>query len=208
MADDRLLSRRGWALVVALLVGAYIVWISIPATRQVEGSWVTDFSDRRKLVGYADAVFVGRVIERTEEVADLRWPSTRFRVEVLEVIKSTRRLDPSKLDSEPSRQISLPSSVIVDQYGGYTRDLSGKLVKVVFDGQELLEPGRTYVLATSMMPIAAGTTSCRWALCRRTMPRLATRQWIASDVLPPSRYRMRPVLPTRLVSLWPQDALR
>jgi len=149
MADDRLLSRRGWALVVALLVGAYIVWISIPATRQVEGSWVTDFSDRRKLVGYADAVFVGRVIERTEEVADLRWPSTRFRVEVLEVIKSTRRLDPSKLDSEPSRQISLPSSVIVDQYGGYTRDLSGKLVKVVFDGQELLEPGRTYVLATS-----------------------------------------------------------
>ncbi len=127
----------------ALLVAAYLVWISILATRQIEGSWVTDFSDRRKLVGYADAVFEGRVIERTEEVADLRWPSTRSRVEVLEVIKSTHRLDPSKSDSEPSRQVSLPSSVIVDQYGGYTRDLNGKLVKVVFDGQELLEPGGT-----------------------------------------------------------------
>ena len=149
MAGNRALSRRVWVLVCALLVAAYVVWISIPATRQVEGSWVTDFSDRRKLVGYADAVFVGRVIERTEEVADLRWPSTRFRVQVLEVIKSTRRLDPSKPDSEPSRQVSLPSSIIVDQYGGYTRDLNGKLVKVVFDGQELLEPGGTYVLATS-----------------------------------------------------------
>lgn len=85
-----------------------------------------DTSDDRRLVGFADNVFVGRVLARAGQTDELSMPETQFRVEVVDTIKG-----------------SLAGTVTVNQFGG-TAD--GRTV--LLEGDPLLEPGRTYLLAT------------------------------------------------------------
>ena len=87
----------------------------------------THASSTAQLVGFADNIFLGRVVA-TAGQQDGFVPQTRFRIEVVESFKG-----------------ALHGSVIVNQQGGYRR-ARNELVLVSGDG--LLEVGRTYLIAT------------------------------------------------------------
>ena len=92
---------------------------------------VTDFTDDRKLVGFADDVFVGRVVgERGTNIVG-QTLETQFDVQVVRPIKGT-----------------LSGTVIVSQDGGV--DDAG--MTVIVDGDEPLAAGRTYVFASRTNP--------------------------------------------------------
>jgi hypothetical protein len=115
---------------------------------------VIDPSDLRRLVGFSDAVFVGRVAEEMghDVPEDNPFPRTQFRVEVVATIKARQRVN-QQLESEPSVAAQLGSSVTVDQYGGYSRDPSGKRVLELMEGMPLLVAGETYLLSTRYDPV-------------------------------------------------------
>jgi hypothetical protein len=145
--------RLAWLLPVGILLGGYLVWANIAQVRIAHGGWIADFNDPRQLVGTAEAVFVGRVIEQVGEARSTNpFPRTQFKVEVLQSIKSVRKLNPHSFDSLPAEPAPLADVVTVDQYGGYTRDQTGKLTLVLMDGQHLLVPGQTYLFATAFDP--------------------------------------------------------
>lgn len=99
-----------------------------PSTvRRMHASWVTDLSDRRRLTGLADAVFIGRVGGITGTKAPVMVPETQFAVEVQRTFKGT-----------------VAPSVTVNQEGG--KDARDGMT-VLYEGDRLLEPGRTYVFA-------------------------------------------------------------
>ncbi len=102
---------------------------------RVEYVAVTDFSDDRRLVGFADDVFLGRVLGHQRTVEREPITETEFRVEVIEAIKG-----------------SLGGEVVVTQHGGY---VAGRHEIQLMEGDRLLEPGRTYLFATK--GTAAGT---------------------------------------------------
>ncbi len=132
-----------------LLVAAYLAWWNMEVVRSAEGAFDFDVGDPRRLVGFSDAVFVGRVVDQvgSSAPADDPFPRTQFRVQVLRGIKSVRRSE-GQVNSLPSEPTVLPDSVVVDQYGGYERDSTGKQVLWLMNGVPLLEPGKTYLLAT------------------------------------------------------------
>ena len=135
-------------MLLVILLGAYLAWANIEQVTRVHGSWVTDFHDTTRLVGYAEAVFVGRVVEQVQEIDDKPLPHTQFKVQVLQPIKATRKVNPRSIESE---QVPNPLAdiVVVDQYGGHIRDNTGKRTLVLVDDQPLLVPGQTYLLATA-----------------------------------------------------------
>ena len=126
-----------------------------PVPASVEGlDFGFEVRDERQLVGDADNVFVGRVLEQVgseEPVYEAAGdpsvapdtPETRFSVEVEENIKG-------KLDG----------AVEVNQNGGYAAFVAaegpekGKRVRsiVLFEGDPLLETGRRYMLVTNFDP--------------------------------------------------------
>lgn len=89
-----------------------------------------DTSDDRRLVGFADNVFFGHVAAKTGETAELSVPETQFEVRVLEVVKG-----------------GVAGTITVNQFGGVK---DGRLVRM--EGDQLLEPGQTYLLATRSRP--------------------------------------------------------
>jgi hypothetical protein len=138
---------------LGLLLGGYVVWANTAQVRSAHGGWIADFNDPRQLVGAAQAVFVGRVVEQSGQEEDYpHFPRTQFKVEALHAIKSVRKLDPNSIESLPAEPAPLPDVVTVDQYGGYTRNPTGKLTLALMDGQHLLVPGQTYLLATAYDP--------------------------------------------------------
>jgi hypothetical protein len=99
--------------------------------RHVQTLAVTDFTDDRRLVGFADDVFVGKVVgERGTSIVG-QTLETQFDVQVVRPIKGTLR-----------------GTVIVSQDGGV--DDTG--VTVIVDGDEPLTAGRTYVFASRTNP--------------------------------------------------------
>ncbi|MFO7296390.1 MAG: hypothetical protein C0P72_010255 [Clostridia bacterium] len=113
---------------VGLGVGGYYVYKEVTRPAIIRATFVTDFKDPRKLVGYSDNVFVGRVIEQTGVIERAGTPETQFKVEVLENIKG-----------------KLEGTVIVNQQGGYDRE-TGRLY--LMEGDTLLQPGKMYLFAT------------------------------------------------------------
>ncbi|MCM6772009.1 hypothetical protein NDR87_03050 [Nocardia sp. CDC159] len=98
-------------------------------TRVVEPSWAFDPGDQRQLAGWADAVFVGTVMEKSG--TDSRMPAlpeTQFRVKVVETLKG----NPTE-------------SVTVNQQGGYVAG-KGELVLVYND--QMISVGKSYLFAT------------------------------------------------------------
>lgn len=96
---------------------------------RVQASSVTDVSDDRRLVGFADNVFIGRVQEQLETHSpDNIFPETLFSVEVIKNIKG-----------------ELTGTVIVNQQGGYSEE---DKVIYLFEDDTLLEVGKIYLFAT------------------------------------------------------------
>lgn len=98
----------------------------VAETVALHANQAIDTSDDRRLVGFADDVFVGEVLARTGQTSELAVPETQYSVRVLEVVKG-----------------ALAGTVTVNQFGG---DKGGRPVRL--DGDELLEPGQTYLFAT------------------------------------------------------------
>ena len=120
---------------LAIAAAAAINGFDRPATPAPESHVatlaVTDFADDRKLVGFADDVFVGKVVgERgTTQVESLL--ETQFDVQVVRPIKGT-----------------LEGTIVVSQEGG----VDEKGVTVTVDGDEPLAVGQTYVFASRTNP--------------------------------------------------------
>ena len=94
--------------------------------------WVIDRSNDRELVGLAQDVFFGRVVEKSGQTQEYGWPETQFEVEVLEILKG-----------------SLSGTVTVNQEGGSYNDDSNYRMEGV---PVLLEPGNSYLFATRHLP--------------------------------------------------------
>ena len=86
-------------------------------------------TDDRELVGFADNVFIGKVIAQTGNETD-DFPQTQFSVKVLENIKG-----------------NLDGTVTVNQFGGYEY-ANGEKYLSLMEGDTLLNPGKKYLFAT------------------------------------------------------------
>ena len=99
-----------------------------PSAGGGQASYVTDFSDDRKLVGFADDVFFGQVVENLGTSERQGLPESQFRVQVLETLKG-----------------SLGGEVTINQSGEFHMDGSQE----EFMGEPaLLERGNSYLLVT------------------------------------------------------------
>ncbi len=76
-------------LLSVLLAAALVSCSPGPPTGGGQASYVTDFSDDRKLVGFADDVFFGQVVENLGTSERQGLPESQFRVQVLETLKGT-----------------------------------------------------------------------------------------------------------------------
>lgn len=104
-------------------------------TVRVDVAYGFEVKDEEKLVGFAENVFTGRVIERvgSEEMSvpsDSGIPQTQFTVRPLENIKG-----------------ELTGPVTVNQQGGSMKQ-NGEKKKVLIEGDPLLEPGEEYLFVT------------------------------------------------------------
>jgi hypothetical protein len=134
-------SRRKWYLLAAPALAATIA-LSIagpglltnspsenPVIKTVPYSNAFDVTDPQRLVGWSDAVFVGKVIEKSGEKSHDGLPETQFKVEVSENIKGT-----------------LKGAVTVNQQGGY----EGNNL-ILIENDKLLEKGETYLFVTKYL---------------------------------------------------------
>ena len=97
-------------------------------TSPIEFITVTDFSDDRRLAGFAQDVFIGRVAGEGRAIDKEPVLETQFPVDVLETIKGSAK-----------------GRVLVAQTGGH---LPGGNELRLMDGDQLLVPARTYLFAT------------------------------------------------------------
>ena len=117
------------ALFTASVIGSagWKLWCAVAPASYAQVQCVTDFSDDRKLAGFADDIFFGRVDRRLGQV-DGPVPRTQFRVTVLETLKG-----------------SLSGPIVVSQEGGTDR----LCIKFrMADDPHLIESGKTYLLFT------------------------------------------------------------
>jgi hypothetical protein len=95
--------------------------------KHMYASFVTDFSDRRRLAGFADAVFIGRVDAVAGTKSPSMAPETQFSVQVQRTLKG-----------------AVKGSVVVNQEGG--KD-PGDGSTILYEDDQLLQPGHAYVFA-------------------------------------------------------------
>ena len=93
----------------------------------------TDLSDDRKLSGFVQNIFIGKVLEKSGQTEERGWPETQFKVRVLDVLKG-----------------ELEGEIIVNQQGGI-READGSIYRREGD-LELLQTGRAYLFATRTFP--------------------------------------------------------
>jgi hypothetical protein len=103
-----------------------------PRIIRIESTQVADFSDDRRLAGFAEDVFLGQVAGAGSTIDKPPLVETDFPVRVLETIKGSAR-----------------GTVTVTQQGGY---LPGNNELQLIDGDPPLQPGRTYLFATRSDP--------------------------------------------------------
>lgn len=104
------------------------------STPNAEAVYFFDVKDKRKLVGFAEQVFLGRVVEKvgseSKETTNPGTviPQTQFSVDVLKVLKG-----------------EISGEIIVNQQGGYDPEDEST---VLMEGDPLLKPGNTYLFTT------------------------------------------------------------
>jgi hypothetical protein len=140
-------------LPLSIIFTAYLIWANTPQTVSVHGGSVTDFANPRRLVGYAEAVFVGQVIEQVDTQITTPLPQTQFKVEVVTPLKAIRRRDANQQATLPADATVLPSTITINQYGGYTRNALGKKQLVLANEIPLVVPGHLYIFATRYDPV-------------------------------------------------------
>jgi hypothetical protein len=95
---------------------------------------VTDFSDDRRLAGFAENVFFGRVTGDGSTTEGDPLPETNFPVQVIETLKGSAG----------------SGSVVVVQQRGQVRGRDDE--QVLLEGDQALQPGQTYLFATRSDP--------------------------------------------------------
>lgn len=100
-----------------------------PIIKTIENSSAFDLSDTPQLVGWADNVFIGKVLVQDGTKSLDGIPETQFKVEVTDNIKG-----------------ELDGPVIVNQQGGYKED---ELILVEDD--QLLKEGQSYLFVTKYL---------------------------------------------------------
>ncbi|AZI65756.1 MULTISPECIES: hypothetical protein [unclassified Rhodococcus (in: high G+C Gram-positive bacteria)] len=94
-----------------------------------DASWVIDIQDQRQVAGFADAVFVGTVLEQSGFAADRSAvPETQFRVQVSNSLKG-----------------EVAEEVTVNQQGG-TDPKTGEVI--LLEEDPMIEVGKSYLFAT------------------------------------------------------------
>jgi hypothetical protein len=100
-----------------------------PVIKTVEYSNTFDVSNPNLLVGWADSVFIGKVVEQSGTKALDGLPETQFKVEVVETIKG-----------------DLTGTVTVNQQGGYD---GNELILV--ENDSMLTKGKSYLFVTKYL---------------------------------------------------------
>lgn len=123
------------SLAVMFIFVAGFIGINVSGDDDVQvinghNNYIDDFTDKRKLVGASHNVFVGKVIEETDQKSLDGTPETQFSVKVLQNIKG-----------------NLNGNVTVNQQGGFY-EKEGKKYLLIYNEDELLVPGETYLFAT------------------------------------------------------------
>lgn len=123
-----------------LAVGLYKNIIPLPIVSSVHQSYITDFSDDKKLMGATHNVFVGKVIKKSGTKNLGIGPETQFSVEVVSNIKG-----------------NLSGIVTVNQLGGYQKgilylleggDSNASESSKESSSDKLLDVGKTYLFAS------------------------------------------------------------
>jgi len=127
-------------ILLAGLIGTGLWVVQTSKINYINADFAFNVSDDRELVGFADNVFIGKVIAQTgdkpntppAEAGNVSGfsPQTQFSVEVLENIKG-----------------NLNGIITVSQYGGY-EEKGGVNELHLIEGDKLLEPGKTHLFAT------------------------------------------------------------
>jgi len=112
---------------VSVLLIITLYFLTLNNVTSIHSSSVINRTDDRELVGFADNVFIGKVISQSGNKKLGAMPETQFKVEVLDNIKG-----------------KLEGTIIVNQQGG--RDEDGQLY--LFDNDKMLELGKTYLFIT------------------------------------------------------------
>ncbi|HET7627389.1 MAG TPA: hypothetical protein VFK44_03275 [Bacillales bacterium] len=130
--------KRHWSLIVAPVAACLMAAMFFfpvfftnhpsenPEIRTMTQSNAFDVSNTRKLVGWSDNVFIGKVFEKVGTKSPLSYPETQFKVKVLKNIKG-----------------SFNGTIKVNQQGGYE---GNKLYLI--QGDQLLKEGQTYLFVT------------------------------------------------------------
>jgi hypothetical protein len=120
-------------LIVAGLLGttAYLIQVNYFDTQQgmAQIDYVINVSDDRELVGASSDVFIAKVIKQTGTSTE-PYLQTHFSVEIIETIKG-----------------NATDNVIIKQFGGYEHVFIWKSLTLA-EGDELLQPGETYLFVT------------------------------------------------------------
>jgi hypothetical protein len=125
----------GPAIAASLALGIFVpnYFTNNPPERliikTIENSSAFDLSDTRQLVGWADNVFIGKVLVQDGNKSLDGIPETQFKVEVTDNIKG-----------------ELDGTVIVNQQGGY----KGKEL-ILVDDDQLLKEGQSYLFVTKYL---------------------------------------------------------
>ncbi|MFS0862201.1 hypothetical protein [Fredinandcohnia sp. 179-A 10B2 NHS] len=131
-------SKRKWSYMIGPVVAASIALGILgtsyfsntppenPIIKTMEANTVIDITNPREVVGFADNVFLGKVIKQVDTKSLSGYPETQFEVEVLDNIKG-----------------ELEGTVKVNQQGGYDGDYL-----FLMEDDKLIEAGQTYLFAT------------------------------------------------------------
>jgi len=98
--------------------------------RHAHLNYIDDFSDKRKLVGASNNVFIGKVVSQKGNKSLDGGPETQYVVKVVKNIKG-----------------NLSGEITVNQQGGYVKE-GIKEVLIIFNDDPLLEAGEKYLFAT------------------------------------------------------------
>ncbi|MEK8133163.1 hypothetical protein WMW72_35400 [Paenibacillus filicis] len=123
-------SKRSWSFIIGCIIVASITVVIFatkrPVIKTMALSYAFDVTDTRRLVGWADNVFVGKVVKQVGTKTLIGTPETQFKVEVSDNIKG-----------------KFNGTVIVNQQGGFN-----KFELILIENDQLLQEGQSYLFVT------------------------------------------------------------
>jgi len=136
-------SKRKWPFIIVPAIVALITLLIFvpdfftntppenPVVRTIDTDSVIDTSDPRKVVGFSDNVFLGKVVKKISTKNLSHYPETQFEVQVLDNIKG-----------------EVKGAIKVNQAGGLEGD-----ELFLMEGDKQLIEGNTYLFATRYLAV-------------------------------------------------------